>query len=112
MFISFGWCDSGADVPITEETRLEGALFPARDQRPGHAAVFCTISRAFDASPALVCAALLTNEEVLDSPSPLPALQQSCVGGYSRKVDGNFFVFALAGDQRGSARCGRLASVE
>jgi hypothetical protein len=23
-----GWCDAGSDAPITEETRLEGALFP------------------------------------------------------------------------------------
>ena len=52
-----------AIFPITEEIRLEGALFLARDQRPGHVAVFCSISGAFDASPVLV---LLTNEEVLD----------------------------------------------
>jgi hypothetical protein len=63
VHLLLGWCDSGAYAPITEETRLEGALFPARDQRPGHLAVFCSISGAFDASLVLV---LLTNEEVLD----------------------------------------------
>src|SRR4026209_247697 len=47
-----GWCDAGSGAPITEETRLEGALFPARYQRPGHLAVFCSIT-AFRAIPTL-----------------------------------------------------------
>jgi hypothetical protein len=62
MFISFSVGVIRALTPRSK-TPLEGALFLARDQRPGHVAVFCTIGGAFDASPVLV---LLTNEEVLD----------------------------------------------
>ena len=35
---------TGADALITEETRLEGALFPARAQRLGHFAVFSCLN--------------------------------------------------------------------
>ena len=95
---------------------MEGALFLARDQRPGHVAVFCSISGAFDASPVLV---LLTNEEVLDPLTELArewsnrlylcskTAMRGARQGEDKKLPSTFHK-----PPRGSAGCGRLASGE